>query len=98
VRISHFSNFKAENVAWLYSHSEVCDDNIIHQPLHGKEPVRKPLQSSNRPVLVNAFEQLSITGVPSKIYASGWVKQRKETFVILIIVHHQDTPEYRVEG
>ena len=43
VRIYHFPDFKAEDVAWFYSHSKVCDDNIIAQPLHGIEPVRKPL-------------------------------------------------------
>ena len=43
VRISHFPDFEAEDVAWFQSHSEVCDDNIVEQPLHGIEPVGKPL-------------------------------------------------------
>ena len=39
VRISHSPDLKAEDIAWFHSHSEVCDNNIVEQPLHGIEPV-----------------------------------------------------------
>ena len=58
--ISHFPDLKAGHVAWFYSHSEVCDDNIVEQLLHGIEPEREPLWSSGRPVLFDAFKQLSM--------------------------------------